>query len=590
VHPYILLPLLSGFAAAAIAGAILVYDRDHPAHRCAAAILGCAAYWSLLEVIWNSLDEPTFVPWLVRLSSIGWMPLGVLCLQFFLELTGDTRFGLRRWLPHLYAFTAVSIAIYIATPWGIADVVRTSWGWSFVYGPLFPFQYAPPAILASASLAVFWWRLCPRDASPGERRQGWLAFAAIAIPLTAASVTDALLPMAGVHVPRLGSASITLVGAVFAWSIHKYGYSLLAPGSFAPEILATLRDGVALIRRDGRIRSANASLARMCGQRPDALVGRPVEAFLPDVGDLGALDASMEDLECKLIGAAGAPLAVSVSSSVLRDRQREPIGYVLSVRDLREVVALRSRLVTSGRLAAVGELAAGIAHEINNPVAFVQANLHQLADHWGAFESEAKRDASASTSEAIAEVRELIEESLAGVARIVSIVQDVRGFAHAGGDPQTADVNALVEGTLRIARPQLRYRASVRCDLCPVPRVRCRPQQIQQVLLNIVLNAAAAVDEGGSIRLSSRSEGPWVVVTIEDDGCGMRPEVLERIFDPFFTTKEVGEGTGLGLSISYQIVKEHGGEIGATSTPGRGSCFTIRLPVDGGERRSCAAP
>ncbi|HET6305350.1 MAG TPA: hypothetical protein VFG80_11280, partial [Myxococcota bacterium] len=142
-----LIPLLSTVAAAILATAILARDVRHTAHRLAAAILGCAAYWSFLEVIWNSLDSAAWVPLLVRLSSLGWMPLGVLCVHLFLELGADRRSRLRRCLPALYAFVLVSALLYIATPWGIAGAVRTSWGWSFTMGPLFVFQYTPTASL-----------------------------------------------------------------------------------------------------------------------------------------------------------------------------------------------------------------------------------------------------------------------------------------------------------------------------------------------------------------------------------------------------------------------------------------------------------
>jgi two-component system NtrC family sensor kinase len=373
---------------------------------------------------------------------------------------------------------------------------------------------------------------------------------------------------------------MTFVGAAVAWCTWRYGYSVLAPGTFAPQILETLRDGVVLLRQDGLIRSANTSFGRLCGVAAERLVGRPIAAFLPDVATGGE---ELVERECQLLAAGGEPIAVSVSASALRDRSGERVGRVLSVRDVREVVSLRNRLVMSGRLAAVGELAAGIAHEINNPVAFVQANLNQLAQHWRVVAKRLRDElGDESLSRVLAEGRELVEESLVGVLRVASIVRDVGGFAGAGQDrEELADLNALVEMTLRIAEPQLRYRVAIGRNYGVLPGVRCNPQELKQVFLDVLLNAADAVEDGGSVRLTTRTVGGWAVIEIEDDGCGMPPEILERIFDPFFTTKAAGEGTGLGLSLAFEIVRRHGGDIEVDSAPGRGTTFRIRLPADG---------
>jgi signal transduction histidine kinase len=243
------------------------------------------------------------------------------------------------------------------------------------------------------------------------------------------------------------------------------------------------------------------------------------------------------------------------------------------VRDHREVAALRSRLIMSGRLAAVGELAAGIAHEINNPIAFVKSNLNQLIGDWEGAEKSMDPDV-------FQEGRELLEESLEGASRVADIVKDVRGFAYAGrGERETADVNDLLAATLRIAEPQLRHHANVELDFGRIPLLLGRVQELKQIFLNLLLNASHAIADGGNIRISTEFVDPNVLVRIEDDGCGMAPDLLERIFDPFFSTKKVGEGMGLGLSLSYQMVKNHGGEIRAESEPGRGTCFSVSLPT-----------
>jgi signal transduction histidine kinase len=267
---------------------------------------------------------------------------------------------------------------------------------------------------------------------------------------------------------------------------------------------------------------------------------------------------------------AGAGVGVAIA---LRGRKRAEAGQ-----DPRELADLRLQLVTSARLVAVGELAAGIAHEINNPLAFVRSNLTQLESIWKELRV---LPAPPEHAELLRDVDSLFEESIEGVDRAAEIVRSVRSFAHAGSATrEPTDLRPLLENVLHVASAQLRSRVNVLREFDDaLPRVVCAPQQLRQVFLNLVVNAAQAVDAGGHVLVATRREGDHVIVSVADDGCGIPPEVIDRIFDPFFTTKPVGVGTGLGLGIAHQIVSSHGGEIQVESTPGTGTVFRVRLPI-----------
>ncbi len=232
----------------------------------------------------------------------------------------------------------------------------------------------------------------------------------------------------------------------------------------------------------------------------------------------------------------------------------------------------------------MGELAAGIAHEINNPITYVRTNLSVLREHWsvlrkaiGSFELPGVLE------EVISDGEDLIDESLEGVDRAAGIVRDVREFSHAGAHVfEMVDVNELLDQTLRVARLQIPKGAHIEKRLGDLPLIPCEPQRIKQVLMNLILNAAQAIESDGTIRLITEHVDGEVLVRVEDDGCGIPEEFLDRIFDPFFTTKPVGVGTGLGLAIAFGIIEQHGGEIEVRSKLREGTSFCARLPVDSG--------
>jgi signal transduction histidine kinase len=293
------------------------------------------------------------------------------------------------------------------------------------------------------------------------------------------------------------------------------------------------------------------------------------------IREVGRFSPGALALHLYLLVAAISALAGAATVGIALALRRRPRPE--AVQDPRELADLRRQLVTSARLAAVGELAAGIAHEINNPLAFVRSNLSQLESIWKEL---GLVPAASEHAELLRDVDALFEESIEGVDRAAEIVRSVKSFAHAGSATrEPTDLRPLLEDVLHVASAQLRSRVNVLREYDDfLPRVICAPQQLRQVFLNLVINAAQAVEAGGHVLVATRPDGDHVIISVGDDGCGIEPHLIDRIFDPFFTTKPVGEGTGLGLGIAHQIVSSHGGEIQVESTPGSGTVFRVRLP------------
>jgi signal transduction histidine kinase/ActR/RegA family two-component response regulator len=246
------------------------------------------------------------------------------------------------------------------------------------------------------------------------------------------------------------------------------------------------------------------------------------------------------------------------------------------------------RRLQAEKLASIGMLAAGVAHEINNPASFVLANVEALTGLLRLLDEKLRTDPAAARRlglrDLLFEATAIVQESKEGMARIHRIVRDLHAFSRVEQDPRgVTDVNAAIESALGMVRNELRYRAEVERDLRATRAVRGNSARIGQVFLNLIINATHALPEGEQRRnriwLRSFDEGEVVVVEVKDNGVGIDPEVMPRIFDSFFTTKAAGVGTGLGLSISREIVRASGGEIVAESTPGQGALFRVRLPA-----------
>ncbi|HEC17549.1 MAG TPA: two-component sensor histidine kinase [Sedimenticola sp.] len=249
------------------------------------------------------------------------------------------------------------------------------------------------------------------------------------------------------------------------------------------------------------------------------------------------------------------------------------------------------QLYQAEKLASVGQLAAGIAHEINNPIGFIRSNLETAQQYVRQIESFARMLKQGVALEQawrredmdflLEDFQTLVQENIDGADRVARIVSDLKEFSNVDqGDDELADINRLIETVTNVAASQIQQKADVSLQLGSLPPTRCNPGHLGQVFLNMLQNSAQAMgDKRGKITLVSEAAGDTITVRIIDDGKGIPPEQLSRIFDPFFTTQDVGQGTGLGLTVSRDIIAAHGGSLDVESRPGEGTAFTIRLPV-----------
>ena len=311
---------------------------------------------------------------------------------------------------------------------------------------------------------------------------------------------------------------------------------------------------------------------------------------------------------CRMAGSHTDITARKLAEVYLSDQNRRLEAAVASEREAHaELKLAQSRLVQSEKLAGLGQMVAGVAHEINNPLAFVinntavldrdvadLLNLIGLHEEAGPILEREAPDLVARIHDfrehadipyVVGNLPSLLQRSRDGLSRIEQLVKDLRLFARLDeGDLKDADLNEGIQTTITIIRGNARREdVHLEIDLQPLPLVHCHPAKINQVVMNLLSNAVDACDRGGTVRIRSWAEGGGVGIAVSDTGPGIDPEIRERIFDPFFTTKPVGQGTGLGLSISYGIIHEHGGRIEVECPPGQGTTFTVYLPLSPGD-------
>ena len=388
---------------------------------------------------------------------------------------------------------------------------------------------------------------------------------------------------------------------------------------FGNDVIENMNSALVVVDGDGTVSYANPDAERILGEGPvGGSLWRWFERPLRDEIDRTLREGvRFRGAEGLILRYSGERVPIGTSCAPLVDRDGARRGAVVIFQDLTEIKQLQLQLLHTEKMASIGQLAAGVAHEINNPMGFIHANLFQLGEYVDdlsrVFETVAglRKAAAAGGLEEVRRAAERLDavaadldpgyllddcakavrESLEGSERIRHIVQDLRAFSHPDGSERTnSDVNECLDSTANIVWTMMKHVVVLTKEYQALPPVRCFPMQLKQVFMNLLVNAYQALEEAhrgsgrpGEIRLRTRPAPGGVIVEVEDNGIGIPADCLHRIFDPFFTTKEVGVGTGLGLSIAYNIVKRHGGSLRVESEPGVRTTFEMFLPQNGGE-------
>jgi len=586
VQAAITIPLALGFAIYSVT------RRDRTRlHVLAAGLVCLLALW-IMALIVRPVADSHAVAWLSfqleHLCTLLMSPIFVVMMGYFARHPAFDQ-GRAATLAVSSVFALFCLA-FLTNDWhGLVAVDRAAalagehpGRWA---GPLYWGAQLWIGIADAIALTLCGWAAW-RGRTPIERNRPLLVLAAILVPVLAhfAYVGD-WLPLRFTLAP--GAAGLAVL--LFALAIPGHGVLESQP-IVRQDLIEHMPEGLVLADAAGTVLDANASAESILGRGRDALRGGRLETIFEALG----AGSDGEQLAERIAGLplVGARLAgelrtadgrtIEVTAGALGSVGSQPAGRFVSLED-RTLQRQNERLLRERqKLESVGILAAGVAHEINNPLAFVRANLAHLRSLAERVEKLAGPEAAGADADLL-ELETVVDESIEGVVRISRIVNDMLQFARVPADAaESVDVNDVIRAALRLAAFDRNNAVVVEERLASgLPPVRGSANRLVQVLLNLLLNAnqALAGRADAHVVAESACEGRSVIVQVRDNGPGVPEEHRHRVFDPFFTTRAPGEGTGLGLSIAFDIVREHGGKIELGTAPEGGASFTIRLPA-----------
>lgn len=561
-----LIPVVSLLLSAAFAAVAVAWNSERRATGPMIQIFVCIGGWALMDLLSQLEADPGRV-----IYWFGWMHVPVLLLGTCVlrlvagESSGRAAAGARSLVRCGFGFSA---GVAVLSPWlpGVVETVHrgTLGGWVPEYGPVSMAVVAVGCVFPAAAIRIGFRERTPSESARSEG-PSYAVIAGIVLSVSVTLMTDILLPFVGLSFPRLGALSAALAAiAVWLHRLHQNDDLALTPQGTARAVLADLHEGVAFVSGDGVILSANDRLAELAQRRASDLVGASLTDLVEAPIDLvrGGLRDREFRMRCGRGEQAAEPVPVSISSSLVREDGGR-IGWIIVVfRDLRGVDALRRRLLTSGRLAAIGELAAGIAHEVNNPAAFIRSDLNFLRARLAEIhEGLAKHPASAETS-IFRDGPDRIARAIDGIERIVEVVSDVKGFAHLGGaEGSNLHPGAIVESAVRLARLERREEVALHVARFGGLRSVSSGQDLKQVLLAMIRLMTISSRVGGSVEIALEEAADGLHLSLCADDLVQRAESQVHRFEMAREDVLEASAADLALAIAIELIDQLGGSL-----------------------------
>jgi PAS domain S-box-containing protein len=591
MHPAVPLAALGLVSASAMACYVGLRREKTELHWLLLALLVSLVVWTAGVIFRFSVASPAGLEAALQLIFLGVFttpPLWILVAVVYARPGGTLErrgFWVTLSLPSALAYLALLTneahhLVVREVSFEALEAGGPSWG-----GPIFWvfIAWAYTLVLGGGLLYL---RTARRMVATDERRRGVVLAVASVVPIAASALyLFQLVPLRFDLSPTALSISTLLV------CVAVFRYRLFESLPLARrDVIEHLRDGVVMANGAGVILDLNPAAEGILGREARSVRGLSLGDVLGVFGEEQSgerMDAFLANLPA---GSARFVTEVrthdqrlvEVSVASVRTDRAEPAGWFAVLRDRTEERRFERVARHTEKLQSVGTLAAGIAHEVNNPLAFIRANLsqiHRMGEHVEA--CHAGRGPDAKLAEELLDLREIAEETLDGIERIERIVAGMRRLVASGEQSfQRVDVNEVVRDALRLSNLGRDVHIVVETRLADgLPPVEGAPERLVQAVLNLLLNSRQVLERrSGCIRVETHCDGSSLEIRVGDDGPGIAEEIQERIFDPFFTTKDPDQGTGLGLAIAFDIVRDHGGGLEVRSKPGAGACFIVRLP------------
>jgi PAS domain S-box-containing protein len=592
MHPAILPAALALSAAICIALYVALRRDKSELHWLLLALLGSLGVWTGGTILRFSVSDEAGLALALRVVFLGIFTTPPLWLLLAVRYARAESLARRRGLklgialPSLLAYLALlsndSHGLVIrelsfealeagARAWaGPVFWVFLAWAWGCVFG----------------GIALYLGTMKSLVAGDERSRAITLSLASLIPALTSGIYVFHLLPVSFDLTPTALSVTLALL------CVAVFRYELLETLPLARrDVIEHLHDGVLMASASGSILDLNRAAVAILGRPAAQLRGLPLREALAAIGDGESVAALHEGLS-RLLPPAPPLMAevrtaddrrVEVQVAWVRDGRGEPAGQFAVLRDRTEERRYERVVRHSQKLRTVGTLASGIAHEVNNPLAFIRANLAHIAELGDRIEEVLEAGGpDAKLARELQELGTIARETLDGITRIERIVAGIRRLASTREETlQPVSLNDVVEDAVRLANLAREPRLRVELRLAPeLPPVDAAPERLVQALLNLLINARQALEgRDGTLCVETRRGGEGLEILVRDDGPGVPEEIAERIFDPFFTTKDPDRGTGLGLAIAFDILRDHGGVLELRESPGGGACFAACLPL-----------